>query len=192
MAIQWRDDERQKAWLWIGLVFAAFYFGEAVLFWGPRPLVVAPPFTPFVYWGLFGATVVWLVSRAAPPGASGERRLGQVQAAILGFGITSAVIGIPFLIMARTHDVTLGHAVLLLVMFEAGVVLGGQLLNPGWLLAALLWAGGAGAVLLRPAWQDHVLGLVVAGGFVVVGLLRKSPRPQQCEGIVSGSEGASR
>jgi hypothetical protein len=168
----WREDKRQKTWLWVGLLFLFFYFAEAVLFWGPEPRVAAPPFTPLVYWGLFGAILIWIVThaRANELSASG---LERGQGVVLGIGITAAVVGLAFLIIRRTGDLTLGHAVLLFTLAQAGIIIGAMSFNVGWFLAGLCWIGSGFVVLWQPAVQDYTIGTGVALGFVVIGSFRQ-------------------
>lgn len=167
------------AWLWIAVLFGAFYFTEAFLFWGPQPRIVAPPFTPLVYWGAFGAGVIWLVRRQ---GKSASRRTPDqppplLQSLVLGIGITTSVVAMAFLVIRATGNITLGHAILLGTLFEAGVVIAGMSGSVGWIAASLIWAAGSVGVLCWPNVQDYTLGLAVAVGFAVVGLLRKCIRP---------------
>jgi hypothetical protein len=174
----WVEEAGQKVWLWIGVVFAAFYFGEAFLFWGPNPRVNAPSFTPLVYWGAFGAAVIGLLLRQ-PKQASEKPAPGvphALQTWVLGVGITVSVVGMAFLVMWATGNVTLGHAILLGAMFEAGVVIGGMSGNLGWLAAGIVWAGAAVHVLRYPSTQDITIGIATATGFALVGLIRLSAR----------------
>ena len=175
----WIEEREQKVWAWIAAVFALFYFGEAFLFWGPEPRVHAPAFTPLVYWGVFAASIVWLLLRQAKKEPSRKPTSGVprgLQSTILGAGITASVIGIAFLVMAITHNVTLGHAVLLGTLFEAAVVIGGMSGNLGWLAAGLVWATSAILVLRYPSVQDYTLGVAVFVGFALIGLIRRSVR----------------
>jgi hypothetical protein len=172
MGYHWREDRRQKAWLWVGLLFFVFYFTEALLFWGPEPRVIAPSFTPLVYWGLFGVALIWIVTRPNPDDAA-TKRLEQIQAWVLGIAITAACVGSAFLIIHRTGDVTAGHAVLLFVLAEAGLIIGALTVNAGWFGAGLCWIVGGVCVLMWPPVQDYVIGAVVALGFVFVGCFRK-------------------
>jgi hypothetical protein len=168
----WRDDPSQKVWLWVGLLFLVFYFAEAVLFWGPEPRVVAPPFTPLVYWGLFGAALIWLVTR--PVANAPTDRIEQVQSCLVGVVVTGAVVGTAFLVIARTQDVTAGHAVLMFSLAEAGLLIGLLSLKPGWIVAGLIWIAAGAWLLCQPKIQDYVLGAAVAVGFILVGIVRNS------------------
>jgi hypothetical protein len=182
----WIEDRAQKVWLWVGVVFAAFYFGEAFLFWGPVPRVKAPPFLPLAYWGAFGAVIIGLLSRQTKkqtPAKPGPEVPASLQSAILGMGITASVVGITFLVIAATHNVTLGHAVLLGTMFEAGIVIGGMSGNIGWLLAGLVWAACGVLVYRYPSVQDYTLGVAVFLGFATVGVVRWSV----CRGNQNGA-----
>ncbi|MGA2067500.1 MAG: hypothetical protein ABSG86_21195 [Thermoguttaceae bacterium] len=170
----WRDEKSQQVWLWIGLVFLVFYTAEAGLFWGPEPRVIVPPFVYLLYWGTFGAILIVLIARSAGK-ADPKKWLNMIRSTILGVGITSAVVGIPFLIIARTHDITLGHAVMLFTIALAAVVIGAWSFNAGWLLAGCLWVSGGCMILALPRIQDYMLGAVLAIGFMVVGVLRRSP-----------------
>jgi hypothetical protein len=180
----WVEESDQKAWLWVAVAFAAFYFGEAILFWGPKPLVAAPPMTPLVYWGAFGATIIWLLSRTPKggpqPTASGTPR--ALQNWVLGIGITAAVVGMAYFTMIATRElgvmrsVTAGHVIILGAMFEAGVIIGGLSGNPGWIAAGAVWLLGGALILIFPGVQDYTLGAVVTLGFALIGLLRRSLR----------------
>lgn len=171
--MMWRDNKSQQVWLWIGLVFLVFYTGEAWLFWGPVPRVIVPPFVYLLYWGAFGAILIGLIARSARK-ADSKNWLDVIQSTVLGVAITAAVVGIPFLIMARTQDITLGHAVLLFTISLAAIVIGAMSFNAGWLLAGCMWASAGWMILARPRYQDYVLGVVLAIGFIIVGALRKS------------------
>ena len=169
----WRDDKGQKIWLWIGVLFLVFYIGESFLFWGPNPRVAGQPFLHLLYWAAFGAVLCGLLGwsgRKSEP----KKWLDVIQSTVLGMTITSAVVGIPALIIFRTHDITLAHAVLLLTLSLVAVVIGSLTFNPGWFLAGCLWALAGCVILCWPPIQDHLLGAVVAVGFIVVGALRKS------------------
>jgi hypothetical protein len=172
----WIEDAGQKVWFWIGLVFAGFYLGEAVLFWGPDPRIHAPQGTPLAYWGAFGAAIIGIILRYSKKSSSGPgAKVPQVlQTVVLGAGITSAVIGLPFYVMARTQDVTLGHVVLVSVLSEAAIIIGGTSGSLGWLGAGLLWAVSGYFIHRIPAAQDLILGFAIALGFIFVGLVRKS------------------
>jgi hypothetical protein len=172
MVYHWREDKRQKTWVWVGLLFLVFYFTEAVLFWGPEPRVVAPPFTPLVYWGVFGVALIWVVTRRTPGGAA-TKPLERLQAGVLGVVVTAACVGSAYLIIRRTGDLTVGHAVLLFIMAEAGLIIGALSFNAGWFVAGLCWIAGGVYVLCRPPDQDYVIGAAVAIGFVLVGCFRK-------------------
>jgi hypothetical protein len=172
MCYTWREEKRQKVWLWVGVLFFGFYFTEALLFWGPEPRVVAPPFTPLVFWGLFGAAIIAVVTRGSPADAPSSRP-ERIQATVLGLAITAACVGSAFLIMRRTGDVTLGHAVLLFALAQAGVTIGATSYNVGWLAAGLAWCGGGIGVLFLPAVQDYIVGAATALGFMLIGTLRK-------------------
>jgi hypothetical protein len=150
-----------------------FYIGEASLFWGPEPRVRVPPFVHLLYWGAFGAILVGLIARSAGK-VNSKTWLDVIQSTILGVGITSAVVGIPFLIIVRTQEITLGHSVMLFTISLAAVVIGALSFNVGWLLAGCLWASAGYMVLALPRIQDYVLGAVLAIGFIIVGALRKS------------------
>ncbi|MCG3181266.1 MAG: hypothetical protein BIFFINMI_03645 [Phycisphaerae bacterium] len=177
-SIRWIEDRRQKAWLWIALFFASFYFGEAILFWGTNPRIAAPSFTPLIYWGSFGVAVVWLVRRydrlASTPSADSVPP--GMQATVLGLGITLSVIGMTVLVIRLTGNITLGHTILLLALCEAGLVIAGMSGSVGWLAAGLIWGCGAPAVFWFPGVQDVTLGLAVAIGFALIGLLRAQAR----------------
>jgi hypothetical protein len=181
MRYHWREDRGQKTWLWVGLLFFVFYFVEALLFWGPEPRVVAPSFTPLVYWGLFGATLVWVVTR--PISESARRWLERIQAWVLGVAITVVSVGSAFLIIRRTGDLTLGHAVLLFILALSGLVIGAMAFNAGWFVAGLCWITGGICVLWQPPFQDYILGAAVAIGFMLIGCFRRS--------MVLPSEGGS-
>jgi hypothetical protein len=181
MVFHWREDKRQKTWLWVGLLFLAFYFAEALLFWGPEPRVAAPPFTPFFYWGLFGALLIWIVTRSSPSESS-PHRLERIQAVVLGIAITAGTVGLAFLIIRRTGDLALGHAALLLILAQAGLVIGAMSFNVGWFLAGWCWIGGGVGVLWQPAVQDYIVGAAVALGFVVIGCFRQCVVPAVAEG----------
>jgi len=171
MTVHRQEDKRQKAWLWVGLLFFGFYFAEAVLFWGPRPRLIAPPFTPLVFWGLFGVSVIWVVTR--PIAGLGRPRWEEtLQSWVLGLSITAAAVGSAFLVIRRTGDITLGHVILLFALAEAGLVIGALLLNPGWFAAGLIWISAGVWVFCQPRLQDYVLGAAVAIGFVVIGVFR--------------------
>jgi len=169
----WREDRSQKGWLWIGLVFLVFYMGEACLFWGPQPRVTGPPFIHVAYWAVFGAILIGLISRSTTR-SDPTSWWDTIQSIILGTAITAAVIGIPALIIGRTHDITLGHAVLLFTISLAAIVIGAMSFNLGWLLAGCVWAVAGCFILYLPLIQDYLLGAVVAIGFCIVGVLRKS------------------
>lgn len=174
----WVEDRGQKVWLWIAALFGTFYFVEAFLFWGPQPRIRWLPYTPLVYWGAFGAGVIWLVQRQGRSAAG--RTPGQppsgLQSFVLGIGITISVVGMAYLVMRLTGNTTVGHAILLGALFEAGIVIAGMSGSLGWMLASLVWAGGGLAVLGWPSVQDFTLGLAVAIGFALVGLIRKCIR----------------
>jgi hypothetical protein len=171
-------------WLWIALAFAGFYFGEAFLFWGPKPRVQAPPITPLLYWGAFGVLIVWLLARRATNDAANDATPtvpSGLQATVLGLGITVSVIGLTLLVMRVAGSVTLGHAVLLGTLAEAALVLGGMSVNLGWLVASLLWACGVCLVLRYPPLQDVTVGVAVCLGFTAVGTLRWSARTKNAQ-----------
>lgn len=172
MSDPWHDDPRQRVWLWIGLLFFAFYFTEAILFWGPEPRVLAPAYTPLVFWGLFGAALITLITR---PNAAGQRpkKHETAQSWILGTTITASAVGSAFLIIRRTGDITLGHIILLFVLAQAALIFGAMTFNAGWLSAGLCWCGAGIWILIRPAGQDYVLGAAVALGFLLIGTFRK-------------------
>ncbi len=172
----WREDKSQLIWFWIGVLFLMFYTGEAYLFWGPNPRVAGPPLVHLLYWGAFGALLAGLIGWSARQEGP-KKWLNVVQSIVLGVVITAAVVGVPALIMVRTHDITLGHAVLLFTLALAAVVIGSLRFNPGWLLAGCLWASAGGAILYLPRIQDYLLGAAVAMGFIIVGTLRKSLWP---------------
>ncbi len=175
----WVEEREQKVWLWIAAAFAGFYFGEALLFWGPEPRVKAPPFTPLLYWGAFGVVIVWLVRRQSKKDARTVTAAGVphgLQSAILGIGITASVVGLAYLVMGVTGNVTLGHAVLLGAMFEAAAIIGGMSGNTGWLAAALVWGIALALVLVFPRIQDYSLGAAMVLGFALIGMLRWSVR----------------
>lgn len=187
----WVDEREQKVWLWIAVAFVLFYFGEALLFWGPSPRINAPPFTPLIYWGAFGATIIWLLRRqgkktpAKPVAATVPRGL---QSTILGIGITSSVVGITSLVMkfacgnmSDEQTTTLGHAVLMATLFEAGVIIGGMSGNLGWLAAGVAWGASSFLVLRFPSFQDYTVGLATAVGFGMVGTIRWSAREKPRE-----------
>src|SRR5580700_3024113 len=123
MLYHWREDKQQRTWLWVGLLFFAFYFTEALLFWGPEPRVAAPAFTPLIFWGLFGAALIWVVTRPTLGGGK-PSWLERIRSGALGVSITVAAVGSAFLIIRRTGDLTLGHAVLLFILAQAGLVIG--------------------------------------------------------------------
>lgn len=173
MPYLWRENKGQETWRRVGLLFFAFYVTEALLFWGPEPRVAGPAFTPLVFWGLFGIALIGVVTRPDPE-AGKSRWLESVQSAVLGTSITSAAVGSAFLIIRRTGDLALGHAVLLFILALAALILGATSLNIGWLAAGLCWSAGGAWVLCQPSVQDYVLGVAVALGFVLVGTLRKS------------------
>jgi hypothetical protein len=185
MGYHWREEKRQKTWLWVGLLFFVFYFTEALLFWGPEPRVAAPSFTPLVFWGLFGAALIWVVTRPTPDGGV-PNRLERIQSWVLGMGITTAAVGSAFLIIRRTGDLALGHAVLLFVLGQAGLVIGAVSFNAGWLMAALCWIAGGMWVLCQPSIQDLVIGAAVAIGFMLIGFCRKCLVCQGVEGLTGG------
>ena len=137
--IAWREDRNQRIWLWIGVLFLAFYIGDACLFWGPNPQSPGPPLVHLSYWAAFGALLIGLVGWSARQGGP-KKWLVVVQSIVLGVAITAAVVGVPALIIARTHDVTLGHAVLLFTLSLAAGVIGSLSYNLGWLLAGCAWA----------------------------------------------------
>ena len=175
MSKKFVEEPEQRVWLWIGLVFAFFYFGEAFLFWGPNPRVYAPPVTPLIYWGMFGAAIVWLLSRqkkTSPPKAA-TRPPKAWESTVLGVGITASVVGLPFTVIAVTGNVSLGHVILLGAMFEAGIIIGGMSGSLGWMVASLVWLGSGLFILWHPHGQDYTLGFAVALGFIIIGLLRK-------------------
>jgi hypothetical protein len=169
----WREDKSQLIWLWIGVLFLTFYTGEACLFWGPNPRVAAPPLVHLLYWGAFGALLAGLIGWSARQEGP-KKWLSVVQSTVLGVVITAAVVGVPALIMLRTRDITLGHAVLLFTLALAAVVVGSLRFNAGWLLAGCVWASAGCTILRLPRIQDYLLGAVVAIGFIVVGALRKT------------------
>jgi small-conductance mechanosensitive channel len=125
------------------------------------------------YWGAFGAILAGFIGWSARQEGP-KKWLSVAQSTVLGVAITVAVVGVPALIMIRTHDVTLGHAVLLFTLALAAVVIGSLAFNPGWLLAGCLWASAGCAILYVPRIQDYLLGAVVAIGFIIVGALRSS------------------
>ena len=172
MRIKWVKEPGQRAWAWVAIVFAAFYFGEAYLFWGPEPRLHAPNFAPLVYWGTFGTCVIWLLSRSRRnPGnrSPGPPRLAQT--VTLGVGITASVVCIAFLVIRVSGNVTLGHAVMLGTLFEAAVIIGGMSGNVGWTAASLVWAASAALVLVFPSVQDYTIGAATVIAFALVGLL---------------------
>jgi hypothetical protein len=171
MNYQWREEKRQKSWLWVGLLFFAFYFTEAVLFWGPQPRIVAPPYAQLGLWGLFAVALAWVLTRPKRDGDA-LNGLEKVQYAVLSIGITCAAVGSTFLILLRTRDLTLGHAMLLFGLGQAGLIIGALRFNLGWLLAAVCWIGGGAAVLYQPSLQDYSVGAAVALGFILVGAFR--------------------
>jgi hypothetical protein len=61
-------------------------------------------------------------------------------------------------------------------LFEAGVVIARLTGSLGWLAAGLLWGATGLFILNHPRGQDYTLGLAVAAGFILVGLLRKCLR----------------
>jgi hypothetical protein len=178
MGYNWQENKRQKAWLWVGLLFFVFYFTEALLFWGPQPRLVPPPFAPLVFWGLFGAVLIWIITRPIPNVARATRS-ERLKSVVLGLTITAASVGSAFLIIWRTGDLTLGHAVLLFVLAQAGLIIGALSFNAGWFVAGLLWIGGAACVLCQPTVQDYAIGAAVAGGFVLIGSCRKCLVPAE-------------
>ena len=109
-----------------------------------------------------------------------SNRLEKMQSGVLGVAITATAIGSAFLIIRRTSDLTLGHAVLLFILGQAGLVIAAMSFNTGWLLAALCWLCGGAWVLCQPSVQDYAIGAVVAIGFMLIGTCRKclvpSPR----------------
>jgi hypothetical protein len=171
MNYRWREDNGQKSWLWVGLLFFAFYFTEALLFWGPNPRVIAPPYTQLIFWGLFAVALTWVITRPKPDGGA-LNRLEKVQYAVLSISITCAAVGSTFLILLRTRDLTLCHAMLLFSLGQAGLVIGALTFNLGWLLAALCWIGGGATVLYQPSLQDYFVGAAIAVGFVLIGACR--------------------
>ncbi|MGD0090161.1 MAG: hypothetical protein ABSE73_09595 [Planctomycetota bacterium] len=181
MGFHWREDKRQKTWLWVGLLFSVFYFTEAFLFWGPEHRVAAPPFTPLVFWGLFGVALVWVLTRPLPS-VGPQSRFEKIQYWVLSVAITAATVGVPFLIICRTGDVTLGHVVLLFVLAQAALIISALAFNAGWLAAGLCWIAGGMWILCRPSGQDYVLGAALAIGFVLIGVLRKCLVPPGVEG----------
>lgn len=172
MVWQWREDPRQRTWRTVGLLFLAFYFLEALLFWGPNPLLVPPRFTPLVFWGLFGVALIVVVTRPVR-GTAPLDRLEQRQSWLLGGAITLSVVGCTCLVIMRTHDITLGHAVLLFTLAQAAFVIGALQFNAGWLAAGLLWVAGGALIIWRPAGQDYLLGAVIAAGFLAIGTWRR-------------------
>ena len=182
MKLSWCENRRDKRWLWIGVLFLAFYFGEALLFWGPDPRVSAPPYTPLAYWGLFGAVVIWVLTRKGPHGEKPGPFEG-VQSVLIGIAIPAAAVGSAFLVIGRTGDVTLGHAVVLIALGQAAVIVGALERSPGWLAAGVCWAASAGGVLGWPALQDMILGAAVAAGFILIGSVRQRlAQPSQGHG----------
>jgi small-conductance mechanosensitive channel len=169
----WQEVKGQRIWLWIGVLFLTFYTGEACLFWGPNPRIAAPVLAHLLYWAAFGALLSGLIGWSARQERP-KKWWNVVQSMVLGVAITAAVVGVPALIMIRTNDVTLGHAVLLFTLSLAAVVIGSLSFNPGWFLAGCLWASAGFAVLYFPRIQDYLLGAAVAIGFIIVGALRKS------------------
>jgi hypothetical protein len=172
----------------------------------PRPWVY-----PLAYWGSFGAGIIWLVTRPRKK-SSREGQLSTVpetlQGWVLGIGITVAVIGLPYFVMAWSKSVTLGHVVLMGTLFEAAIVIAGMSGSAGWLLASVLWATTTILIVKFPDWQDFTLGASVALGFATVGLVRgclvksrpdvrsppspspKSPILHSPEHIITGPEDA--
>lgn len=75
--------------------------------------------------------------------------------------------------MVRTHDVTLGHVVLASALAEAAVIIGGMSGSLGWLAAGLVWAVSGYFIQRFPAVQDLTLGMAVALGCILIGMLRK-------------------
>ena len=169
----WREDKSQLIWLWIGVLFLTFYTGEACLFWGPNPRVAGPLWMHLLYWGAFGIFLAGFIGWSARQEGP-EKWLNMAQSTVLGVVITAAVVGVPALIMVRTRDITLGHAVLLFTLALAALVIGSLRFNPGWLLAGCVWVSAGCAILCLPRIQDYLLGAVVAIGFIIVGAIRKS------------------
>ncbi|MCY3018462.1 MAG: hypothetical protein NTW87_05455 [Planctomycetota bacterium] len=100
----------------------------------------------------------------------------------------------PYIVIGLTHNVTLGHVILLGAMFEAGVVIGGLTGSLGWIAASLVWAASGMFILYHPQGQDYTLGFALAVGFILVGLLRRcfcdEEPPNVSEAV--GAGGASR
>ena len=77
------------------------------------------------------------------------------------------------MIIRRTDDITLGHAVLLFVLALSGLLIGARSLNLGWTLAAIWWIGGGAWILHDPRYQDYTPGAAVALGFILIGLFNR-------------------
>lgn len=172
MQWHWREDKRQKTWLWVGVLFLVFYFAEAFLFWGPKPRIMPPPYTPLAFWGLFGVGLIWIISRPIPS-AEPPTRLVKIQSWMLGTIITGTAICLAFLVICRTGDLTLGHVVLLGVLAQAGLIIAALTFNIGWLAGGLVWLGGSIGILCHPHRQDYIVGAAVALGFILIGSFRK-------------------
>jgi len=171
----WVNDEEQKVWVWISILFAIFYFGEAFLFWGPTPRIHSS-LLQLTYWGIFGLSIYVVGNRRKTSDRTKlvTRTHGAFQWSILGAGITMSVVGITFLVMRLTGNVTLGHMILLATMCEAAIVICGMSGNMGWLAASLVWAASAVLVYRYPPVQDIIVGVAFVVGFALVGLIRKS------------------
>lgn len=175
------EDVEQKVWLWIAGVFCLFYFGEAVLFWSPEPLVRIPQLR-LVHWGVFAAVLAWVLRLGRrryrrPETAAGDGGVPRaLQSWALSLGITAAAVGLTYLVIAWTGNHALGHAVLAGTLFQAAIIIGGMSGSLGWLACGLTWAATAVAILAFPAWQDITLGAGVTAGFLLVGAIRRNVR----------------
>ena len=186
---QWKRSEGQGVWIKIGLAFLVFYVCEAILFWNglakAEPLMrriplADPVIWPLGYWALFGAVVYFLQrkSRSCQTRNAAVARFRRWQGAILSAAITIGVIGVAFVVIRESGNVTLGHVALFIALFLAAGVIGAMELNVGWLAAAGLWLLTALALDFYPAGlrlcrplsdQDVLIGVAMVTGFFLIG-----------------------
>ncbi|HTL52059.1 MAG TPA: hypothetical protein VL860_05715 [Planctomycetota bacterium] len=186
-AFFWKRTQDQAIWVWIGVAFLVFYFGEAILFWEglalAAPILRLPLAVPFVYplgyWSLFGLVIYRIQRKASQVSHSAaEKRFLRWQATLLTVGITVGVVGVTYIVMKESGSTKLGHVALFFALFLAAAVIGAMGLNVGWLSAAGLWLLTAIGLDLYPATlnlfphfrdDDIWIGLAAALGFFLIG-----------------------
>jgi hypothetical protein len=148
------------------------------------PLMRLPGANPLLYplgfWCLFGVIVYRLQrrNRRRQPRDAAVARFRRWQALLITAAITVGAIGVAFLVMRRSGNVTLGHVALFFELFLAAAVIGATELNIGWLAAAATWLLTAIAIYCYPAGlrltrpfsdEDVLIGLAVTAGFFLIG-----------------------